>query len=134
MEKNGIWQFDTEEKTSIITDRAMLDTNAFIYNNNSVILKIYSISIMQNAPIDDIYRLQVKWKNNDAYIFLPSGYKWELFATWENNRFIILGDNRKKIFKKIQSEEIPDLQKELVVREYSLWEYEEIIPDDINIE
>jgi hypothetical protein len=130
---NAIWQFDREEKTDINSGRSIPSVYTFIYENESLIINLPSISSASGLPDDDIYRIKIKWKGNDMYIFPPLGNKWELFDTWENDRFVMYGDGKMKIFKKIKPEEIAKWQQGLLKAGREMWRYPYINPDEIEI-
>lgn len=127
----AIWQYDKEEITENPSDRSILSVYTFVYENNSIMIQLPTMSPMPNLPEDRVYRLKTKWKGNDLYMFLPFGSKWELFATWENNRFVMLGNKKMKIFKKIKLEEIAVWNKDLLKPGRQIWHYPNVNPDTI---
>ncbi len=130
---NGIWQFDVEEETNINFERSTLTVYAFIYDNDSLIINLPSRSLSPGLPDDDVYRIKTKWKENELYIFPPLGNKWELFATWDNDRFVMYGDGKVKIFKKIKPEEIAAWQQDLLKPGREMWNYPYLDPGEIEI-
>lgn len=130
---NAIWQVDKEEDTNLNSGRGVSDVYAFIYDNNSLIINLPSDSSAAGLPDDDIYRIKTKWKGNELYIFPPLGNKWELFATWDNNRFVMYGDRKAKIFKKIKPEEIAKWQQGLLKPGREMWSYPYMNPDEVEI-
>jgi len=129
---NAIWQFDKEE-TKINSERNMLDVYTFIYENDSLIINLPSISLVAGLPDDNIYRVKTKWKGDELYIFPPLGNKWELFATWDGNHFVMYGDGKVKIFKKIKPQEIALWQRDLLKPGREMWKYTYLNPDEIGI-
>jgi hypothetical protein len=129
----AIWQFDKEEVTNLSSGRSILDVYTFIYENNSMIINLPSMSSAVGLPDDDIYRIKTKWQGNELYIFPPLGNRWELFATWNNNRFVMYGDRKVKIFKKIKPEEIAKWQQGLLKPGREMWSYPYINPDEVEI-
>lgn len=129
---DAIWQFDKEEETNINSGRSISSVYTFIYENDSLILNLPSVSSTPGVP-DDIYRIKTKWKENELYIFPPLGNKWELFATWDNNRFVMYGDRKVKIFKKIKPEEIAKWQQGLLKPGREMWSYPYMNPDEVEI-
>ena len=126
--KNGIWQYAEEIQLDATSDNAGLtDTYTFVYDDDSLILKLPSVSTSINKASDDVYRLVVKWENNNLFFFPPFGVKWELFASWEDGRFLMKGNNKIKIFKKISINEIAAWNKELLKPERKMWEYDTAI-------
>jgi hypothetical protein len=127
----AIWQFDREEETNIDTGRSIASVHTFIYENNTLIINLPSVSSVEGLPDDDIYRIKTKWKGNELYIFPPLGNKWELFATWDNNRFVMYGDRKVKIFKKIKPAEIAKWQQGLLRPGRQMWSYPYLNPDEV---
>lgn len=132
-EYNAIWQFDKEEQTTVNSGRSISGIYTFIYDDDSLIINLPSTSSFKGLPDDDIYRIKTKWKNSELYIFPPIGDKWELFAVWENNRFVMYGNGKMKIFKKIKPEEIAAWQQDLLKAGRGMWNYPYINPDEIEI-
>jgi hypothetical protein len=130
---NAIWQFDKEESTNISQMMSMSDVHSFIYENNSLIIYLPPIILVADLPEDNIYRIKTKWKGDELYIFPPLGNKWELFAKWDNKRFVMYGINKAKIFKKIKPEEIAKWQEGLLKPGRKMWSYPFINPDDVKI-
>ncbi len=130
---NGIWQLDREEETNINSERSIPNTHTFIYENDSLIINLPSESLAAGLPEDDIYRIKTKWKGNELYVFLPLGSKWELFATWEHNRFAMYGDGKMRIFKRIKPEEIAKWQQGLLKPGREMWSYPYLNPDEVEI-
>lgn len=130
---NAIWQFDKEENTNIDSGNSISDVYSFIYENDSIIINLPSISSAVGLPEDDVYRIKVRWKGNELYIFPPLGDKWELFAAWENNRFVMRGDGKVKMFKRIEPKEIAKWQKDLLKPEREMWKYKYVNPDSIKL-
>jgi hypothetical protein len=130
---NGIWQFDKEEDTDFNSERDISDVYTFISENNTLIINLPSESSAKGLPDDHIYRIKTRWKGNDLFVFAPLGNKWELFATWDNNRFVMYGDRKVKIFKRISPEEIAEWQKNLLKSGRGIWSYPYINPDEVEI-
>lgn len=130
---NAIWQFDKEENTNVDSRGSISDIHTFIYENNSLIINLPSISSAAGLPEDDVYRIKVRWKGNELYIFPPLGDKWELLATWENNRFVMHGDGKVKMFKRIKPEEIAKWQQDLLKPGREMWKYKYLNPDEIDL-
>ena len=130
---NGIWQFDREEDTQLDSERNISSVYTFIYENDGMIINLPSMSSYVGLPDDDIYRIKTKWQGNELYIFPPLGNRWELFATWDNNRFVMYGDRKVKIFKKIKPEEIAKWQQGLLKPGREMWSYPYINPDEVEI-
>ncbi len=120
---DAIWQFDKEEDTNIRITQNIPDINTFIYNNDSLIVNLPSVSSIAGVPNDDIYRIKTKWRGNDLYMFPPFGDRWELFCTWENNRFMMYGEGKMRTFKKINPVDIPIWQQGLLKAERKMWSY-----------
>lgn len=132
-ESNAIWQFDREVETDIKTTGSVSNIYTFIYKNSSLTINLPSTSSIVGIPEDDIYRIKTKWKVNDLYIFPPFGNKWELFATWDENRFVMYGDGKVRIFKKIKPEEIAVWQKDLLKSGRKIWNYRYLNPDEVEL-
>jgi hypothetical protein len=132
---NAVWQFDREVEALRPSGRGMSSVHTFIYENDSVIINLPSKSKSPGVvlPDDNIYRIKTKWKGNELYIFPPLGGKWELFAAWENDRFVMYGNGKMKIFKKIKPEEIAAWQKDLLKAGREMWDYRHLDPDEIEI-
>lgn len=130
---NGIWQFDRDEDTNLNSERSISDVHTFIYDHNSLIINLLSESSAAGLPADDIYRIKTKWKKNELYVFAPLGNKWELFATWDGNRFVMYGEGKVKIFKKIKPEEIAKWQQGLLKPGREMWSYPYMNPDEVEI-
>ena len=130
---NAIWQFDKEKETNVKSARSISSVNTFIFENDSLIINLPSMSSYVGLPDDDIYRIRTKWKGNELYIFPPLGDKWELFATWENNQFVMYGGGKVKLFKKIKPEEIVVWQQNLLKPGREMWRYSYINPNDVEI-
>ena len=130
---NGIWQFDSDENTKNNPGLNVPDVYTFIYENDSLIINLPSISSAAGLPIDDIYRIKIRWKGNELYIFPPLGNKWELFARWDNNRFVMPGDGIAKIYKKIERKEIAKWQQGLLKPGREMWSYPYMNPDTTEI-
>src|SRR3954462_1675704 len=128
---DAIWQFDKEEGANINSGGSISSVYTFIYDNDSLILNLPSVSSVAGLPDDDIYRIKTKWKGNELYIFPPLGNKWELFATWDNNRFVMYGDRKVKIFKKIKPAEIAKWQQDLLKPGREMWSYPYLNPDEV---
>lgn len=128
---NAIWQLDRQEETSIDSGRSISDVYAFIFENGDLIINLPSMSSAAGVPDDDIYRIKTKWKENELYIFPPLGDKWELFAIWDDNRFVMFGNGKKKIFKKIKPDEIAPWQKNLLKPGREMWSYPYLDPDEV---
>jgi hypothetical protein len=130
---NGIWQFDKNETTDIPSVVGISDTYTFIYEQDSVIIHLPTMTTVIGLPEDFIYRIAVRWKGDELYIFLPLGDKWELFANWEHNRFVMYGDRIKKIFKRIRPEEIAIWYKALLNPERPMWKYKFMDPASVDL-
>jgi hypothetical protein len=130
---NAIWQFDREEDTTLNSERSISDVHTFIYENDSLIINLPTESSAAGLPEDNIYRIKTKWKGNELYVFFPLGAKWELFATWDGNRFVMYGDGKVKVFKKINPEEIAKWQVGLLRPGREVWSYAYMNPDDVEI-
>ena len=130
---NSIWQFDKEVNSNMYTERSMRDTHTFIYENESIIVNMPSVSSVPGIPDDDVYRIKIKWEKNDLYIFPPLGDKWEAFATWDNERFVMYGKDKMKIFKRISPVEIAKWQQSLLKPGRQMWHYKYINPDTVEL-
>jgi hypothetical protein len=129
----GIWQFNREEGTKINAEGSINSVYTFIYENDSLIIYLPSDSSFVGLPKDDIFRIKTKWKGNELYIFPPLGNRWELFATWDNNIFVMYGGGKVKLFKKIEAEEIAKWQQNLLKAGREMWSYHYINPDEVEI-
>ena len=130
---NAIWQFDRDEETDVNSAGSISSVYTFIYENDSLIITLPSVSSYVGLPNDDIYRIKTKWKGNELYIFPPLGNKWELFATWDSNRFVMYGGGKVKLFKKIKPEEIAKWQQDLFKAGREMWSYPYINPETIDL-
>lgn len=130
---NAIWQFEREEAADIDSGRSLSSVYTFIYENEDLIINLPSRSSYKGLPDDDVYRIKTKWKGNDLYIFPPLGDKWELFATWDDDRFVMYGDGKMKIFKKIKPDEIAAWQRGLLKAGREMWSYPYMNPDEVEI-
>jgi hypothetical protein len=130
---NAIWQFDREEETEQHEGGAISSVHAFVYEDGSLIIALPSISLYVGMSDDDVYRIKTRWRGNDLHMFPPFGKKWELFATWDSNRFVMYGDGKMRIFKKITPEEIAGWQKDLLKAGRQMWNYPYVNPDDVDL-
>lgn len=130
---DAVWQRDREEPAENSAAHGMFDIHTFIYEDDSVIIHLLAESPAADLPQDNVYRLKTKWKSGELYLFLPLGNKWEPFAVWEDERFVMYAEGKKKIFKKIRPEEIATWQRDVLKPGRELWRYRYLNPDDIAI-
>lgn len=132
-EDHSVWQFEKEEEANVKTTRSLSGVYTFVYGNGSLIINLPSVSLAVDMPEDDIYRIKSRWKGHELYIFPPLGDKWELFAVWEDGRFVMYGNGKKKTFKKIKAEEIAPWQRNLLKPGREMWNYRYLNPDELDI-
>ena len=130
---NAIWQKVREEDTDRESADALPGINLFVVADNSVTLQLPSDVLVIGHPADDVYRLQAKWDGSNMFVFLPFGTKWELFASWEDGRFVMFGNRKKSLFKKIARSELAKWQDDLLMRDREMWRYPFISPDDVPV-
>ncbi|HEV3412126.1 MAG TPA: hypothetical protein VG101_06595 [Puia sp.] len=132
-EANGIWQSDKETGGNIPADRDIAGVHTFVCEDRSVLIYLPPSLKVSNMPEDNVYRLATRWKGSRLYIFLPLGDKWEPFAHWEEDRFVMYGDGKMRVFKKILPGEIASQNRDLLKPGRQFWKYSWLDPGMIDI-
>lgn len=130
---NAIWQFDKEETTGNDSPETISDIYTFIYENGTVTIQMLTTGAMTGLPQDNVYRIATRWQGDTLFIFPPLGNKWQLFAHWDNDRFVMYGGGKMKVFRKISPEEIAPWNKALLKPERPVWKYIYLDPQTIDL-
>lgn len=130
---NAIWQYKKQIIPSSSSERFVPSIHTFIYEMDTLIVQMITISSFKGRPDDDVFRVKTKWADNDLYIFPPFGKSWELFARWRKGFFIKPESGRLLEYYKIDPENIVPWQKDLLKPDRNLWDYPYQDPDKIEL-
>jgi hypothetical protein len=77
----------------------------FAYDGEYVTLRLLTLRTGQWKSADDFYKLQSRWEGNTLYYRPPFG-SWTELASFEDGRFVNVGNGKKRIFGKITDEQV----------------------------
>ena len=102
----GIWRIDREVEAPTPPGKHLTWHDAFVcHPDGSVSVYLLNLSPEPDDPADGIYRLESVWKGDTLFYRLPNGIEVEL-GTFRDGRFETEGDNRKRSYRRITSEEL----------------------------
>ncbi len=120
----GLWQFyemiiDTngQPTPSGINDQ-------FTFNLSD---ELITISLFADHPIpwkaeDDVYLLKSKWDNN-TLLYLPPAGEWSPLADFDGEIFFQSDGGNKRVFKKIQENEVISWNMDIIKKGRSPFDY-----------
>lgn len=123
----GVWQFQHETPIDGDMGKYANDVFTFIYESNTVTLRLLTLRSGQWKSEDDFYKLSTKWEGNTLYYRPPFG-NWAELATFEHEQFINIGSGKKRVFKKIRTDEVIQWNKGILKPNRQLHDYR-IQPD-----
>jgi hypothetical protein len=123
----GIWQFESEEPVSEDNGKLVNDTFTFVYEDGTVTMRLLTLRPGQWKSDDDFYKLQARWQG-DALYYLPPFGKWTELAMVEGDRFVNIGNGKKRIFAKVPGSEVVSWNRGILKPGRALHDYR-IQPD-----
>jgi hypothetical protein len=123
----GIWQAKKEVNIDDDKGKEINEHYVFYYKGDSVTIRLINMHPVFWKSEDDFYKLKAKLENNTLYYLPPFG-NWTELAVLENNQFVIIGNGKKRIFKRILPEEVFDWNKAILKENRSLHDYR-VTPD-----
>ncbi|MGB3073943.1 MAG: hypothetical protein WBB36_01410 [Chitinophagales bacterium] len=123
--KNGFWQFDKMLDNQVSYENQINDHFTFYYNDDEVIVRLTSTSPSKWESSDGIYRLKAKWESDKLFYLSPMG-EWIELATYEDGRFVQCGIGKKKLFRKINIDEIAAWNKDFAKEDRLQFEYSSV--------
>lgn len=123
----GIWQFQKEVPVENDMGKLVNDAFTFLYEDDTVTLRLLTLRSGQWKSDDDFYKLSAKWEGDTLYYLPPFGH-WTELAVFENNHFVNIGNGKKRIFGKIQSDEVVEWNNNILRKNRELHDYR-IRPD-----
>jgi hypothetical protein len=102
---HGLWQFQSEIAFEHEPGRQVHDIFTFAYDGVCVTLRLLTLDEGRWKSADDFYKLQAKWEGSTLYYRPPFG-PWTELASFEDGRFVNVGNGRKRIFGKITDDQV----------------------------
>jgi len=109
----GTWQFEKEIPVEDDLGKLVNDVFTFLYEDDTVTLRLLTLRSGQWKSDDDFYKLSAKWEGNTLYYLPPFG-SWTELAMFENDHFVNIGNGKKRIFKKIQNDEVVEWNRNIL--------------------
>jgi len=75
---------------------------------------------------DGIYKLASRWEGDDLQYLSPDNRIWVHLATKVDSTFVIFGQGQKKVFKRIQVDEIANWNKDIVKSIRPVFDYKSV--------
>lgn len=112
-EVEGIWQFEKEIPVGNDLGKQVNDVFGFLHEDDTVTLRLLTLHPGQWKSDDDFYKLAARWEGDTLYYLPPFG-SWSELATFENDHFINIGNGKKRIFRKIGSDEVVEWNRNIL--------------------
>ncbi len=123
----GIWQFKKSVPIEDDGGKQANDVITFVYHDDgTVTLRLLTLHPGQWKSEDDFYRLSTKWEDS-ALFYLPPFGDWTELAVFEDDRFVNVGNGKKRIFEKIGADQVIEWNK-AILKDRELHDYR-IQPD-----
>jgi hypothetical protein len=127
LQAEGIWQFEKEIPIENDMGKLVNDIFTFVYEGDTVTLRLLTLRSGQWKSEDDFYKLSAKWEGQTLYYLPPFG-SWTELAVFENNHFVNIGNGKKRIFRKIKEDEVVEWNKNILKEDRKPHDYR-IQPD-----
>lgn len=111
----GLWQFVREEPVADDRGRQVNDCMTFCLEGDSVVLRLLSLHAGRWKAADDFYRLAARWQGRMLQYRPPFG-DWADLASFERGRFIDVGNGKRRIFARIEPDEVLDWNRAVLRR------------------
>ena len=104
-EAKGLWQFQGEVAFDHAPGLQANDVFTFTYDGGYVTLRLVTLRMGQWKSDDDFYTLQTRWEGDTLHYRPPFG-EWTVLASFEDGRFVNIGNGKKRLFGKITAEQV----------------------------
>jgi hypothetical protein len=120
----GIWQFSHDIDTLTHPDQYLNNTYTFVLDSQGITLKINVISTATDKiPKDGVLKLKVMIKDSNLYYLPPVSTQWQYLVSLEEDYFFMLGNGKKRFYKKVKPEDVPSWNQELLRENIELYNY-----------
>ena len=107
---DGLWQVCDEVPVADDGGRLVNDAQVFRLDGDTVTLRLHTLNPAQWKSADDFYRVAAEWRGDTLWYRPPFG-DWAELATFEDGRFVDVGNGRKRIFCRIGEDEVADFNR-----------------------
>lgn len=119
----GLWQQSREVPATGAPGKSLDDTYTFRYEGGLVTLRLLVISSADWKVDDGFYVLKSRWEGNTLYYLPPVG-QWTDLATFENGKFVMYGDGKKREYDRIQPAQVADFSKDILKPDRPPFDYD----------
>jgi hypothetical protein len=119
----GLWQQAREIPTSGGVGKRLDDTYTFKYEHDLVTLRLLVVSKARWKSDDSFYALKARWEGNTLY-FLPPLGQWTALAAFEDGKFVMYGDGKKREYERVAPEQVAEFSKDILRPDRSVFDYD----------
>jgi hypothetical protein len=101
----GIWRVSREEPVADDGGRVAANVPIFAFDGATVTLRLRTVHRWQPRPPDDVFRLPARLANGALTYRAPNGV-WVDLATFEDGRFVDVGNGRKRIYEPVTANDL----------------------------
>jgi hypothetical protein len=108
----GLWQYEkmVPNRSGVVTSSGITDQYTFQFTDDLITISLFSDHLTNWKSQDDVYLLQTKW-NGHSLFYLPPFGDWTPLADFDGENFFQSDGNSKRIFKKIDKDEVVSWNK-----------------------
>lgn len=119
----GLWQQAREIPASGGVGKSLDDTYTFKYEHDLVTLRLLVVSKARWKSDDGFYVLKARWEGNTLY-FLPPLGQWTELAAFEDGKFVMYGDGKKREYERVAPDQVAEFSKDILRPDRSVFDYD----------
>ena len=119
----GLWQQAREIPASGGEGKTLADTYTFKYEHDLVTLRLLVVSKMRWKSDDGFYALKARWEGNTLQFLAPFG-QWNELAIFEDGKFVMYGDGKKREFARIAPDQVAEFSKDILRPGRTVFDYD----------
>ncbi len=120
----GIWGFDHSTPAPHQIGNHPISIMNFLIEGDFLTIRLIDISGMREPGADEFFKLRLKWEGDELFYLPPVG-NWHAFADYRNGTFVMYGQERNYLFKRIPADEIPAWNADLLRADRAPFVYDE---------
>lgn len=110
----GLWQLqETQEAPDDGSRRLTGDAYTFLYDGDTVTLRLITLQHGAWKSEDDFYRLKARW-DGDMLTYRPPFGEWQELASWTGDHFEDVGSGTRRIFGRIGEDEVAEFNRAIL--------------------
>jgi len=119
----GLWQQAIEVPAPGTEGKSLSDIYTFKYEHELVTLRLLATSKVSWRAPDSFYTLKSRWERGTLQYLPPLG-PWTDLATFEDGKFIALGDGKRREYARITPDQVAEFNADIRKADRPAFDYE----------